>query len=184
MLSLLFGLSMDYQVFLVSRMHEEWVHTEDNARAVRVGLAETSRVINSAAVIMICVFVAFVLSGDRVLAMFGIGLAGAVALDAFILRTVLVPALMHLFGNGQLVAAGLAGPAAAAPGGRAGRGRAGAAAGRDAGQGAGDLRRLTRTPRGAPPPLTARLRSSEPGRFVFPCAVWGDRVLEHVQKQV
>jgi RND superfamily putative drug exporter len=98
MLSLLFGLSMDYQVFLVSRMHEEWVHTRDNARAVRVGLAETSRVINSAAVIMICVFAAFVLSGQRVLAMFGIGLAGAVALDAFILRTVLVPSLMHLFG--------------------------------------------------------------------------------------
>ncbi|BBA99663.1 putative integral membrane export protein [Actinacidiphila reveromycinica] len=99
MLSLLFGLSMDYQVFLVSRMHEEWVHTRDNARAVRVGLAETSRVINSAAVIMICVFAAFVLSGQRVLAMFGIGLAGAVALDAFILRTVLVPSLMHLFGR-------------------------------------------------------------------------------------
>ncbi|WP_277441297.1 MMPL family transporter [Streptomyces sp. SPB162] len=99
MLSLLFGLSMDYQVFLVSRMHEEWTHTKDNARAVRVGLAETSRVINSAAVIMICVFGAFVLSGQRVLAMFGIGLAGAVALDAFILRTVLVPSLMHLFGN-------------------------------------------------------------------------------------
>jgi RND superfamily putative drug exporter len=98
MLSLLFGLSMDYQVFLVSRMHEEWVHTRDNARAVRVGLAETSRVINSAAVIMICVFAAFVLSGQRVLAMFGIGLAGAVALDAFVLRTVLVPSLMHLFG--------------------------------------------------------------------------------------
>ncbi|MFJ1585572.1 MMPL family transporter [Streptomyces sp. NPDC088197] len=99
MLSLLFGLSMDYQVFLVSRMHEEWVHTKDNARAVRVGLAETSRVINSAAVIMICVFGAFVLSGERVLAMFGIGLAGAVALDAFILRTVLVPSLMHMFGT-------------------------------------------------------------------------------------
>ncbi len=99
MLSLLFGLSMDYQVFLVSRMHEEWVHTKDNARAVRVGLAETSRVINSAAVIMICVFFAFVLSGERVLAMFGIGLAGAVALDAFILRTVLVPSLMHMFGS-------------------------------------------------------------------------------------
>ncbi|NUP40094.1 MAG: MMPL family transporter [Streptomyces sp.] len=99
MLALLFGLSMDYQVFLVSRMHEEWVHTRDSARAVRVGLAETSRVINSAAVIMICVFGAFALSGVRVLGMFGIGLAGAVALDAFILRTVLVPSLMHLFGS-------------------------------------------------------------------------------------
>lgn len=99
MLSLLFGLSMDYQVFLVSRMHEEWVHTKDNARAVRVGLAETSRVINSAALIMICVFSAFVLSGDMEGAMAGIGLAAAVALDAFILRTALVPAAMHLLGT-------------------------------------------------------------------------------------
>jgi RND superfamily putative drug exporter len=99
MLSLLFGLSMDYQVFLVSRMHEEWVHTGDNARAVRVGLAETSRVINCAALIMICVFSAFVLSGDMEGAMAGIGLAAAVALDAFILRTALVPAAMHLLGR-------------------------------------------------------------------------------------
>ncbi|MXM67238.1 MMPL family transporter [Streptomyces sp. HUCO-GS316] len=99
MLSLLFGLSMDYQVFLVSRMHEEWVHTKDNARAVRVGLAETSRVINSAALIMVCVFLAFVLSGDSGAAMAGVGLAAAVALDAFVLRTALVPAAMHLLGN-------------------------------------------------------------------------------------
>jgi RND superfamily putative drug exporter len=99
MLSLLFGLSMDYQVFLVSRMHEEWVHTKDNARAVRVGLAETSRVINSAALIMVCVFLAFVLSGDAGAAMAGVGLAAAVALDAFILRTALVPAAMHLLGK-------------------------------------------------------------------------------------
>jgi RND superfamily putative drug exporter len=99
MLSLLFGLSMDYQVFLVSRMHEEWVHTKDNARAVRVGLAETSRVINSAALIMVCVFLAFVLSGDYGAAMAGVGLAAAVALDAFILRTALVPAAMHLLGD-------------------------------------------------------------------------------------
>ncbi|USQ89420.1 MMPL family transporter [Streptomyces phaeoluteigriseus] len=99
MLSLLFGLSMDYQVFLVSRMHEEWVHTRDNARAVRVGLAETSRVINSAALIMVCVFLAFVLSGDAGAAMAGVGLAAAVALDAFILRTALVPAAMQLLGT-------------------------------------------------------------------------------------
>ncbi|MFJ8093864.1 MMPL family transporter [Streptomyces griseofuscus] len=98
MVSVLFGLSMDYQVFLVSRMYEEWLATGDNRRAVRVGLAETSRVINSAAVIMISVFLAFVLSGDRVIAMFGIALAAAVALDAFVLRTLLVPALMHLLG--------------------------------------------------------------------------------------
>jgi putative drug exporter of the RND superfamily len=99
MVSVLFGLSMDYQVFLVSRMYEEWCETGDNRRAVRVGLAETSRVINSAAVIMISVFLAFVLSGDRVISMFGIGLAAAVALDAFVLRTLLVPALMHLLGG-------------------------------------------------------------------------------------
>ncbi|WP_405762542.1 MMPL family transporter [Streptomyces sp. NBC_00045] len=99
MVSVLFGLSMDYQVFLVSRMYEEWLETGDNRRAVRVGLAETSRVINSAAVIMISVFLAFVLSGDRIIAMFGIALASAVALDAFVLRTLLVPALMHLLGG-------------------------------------------------------------------------------------
>ncbi|MEU6757297.1 MMPL family transporter [Streptomyces sp. NPDC046685] len=99
MVSVLFGLSMDYQVFLVSRMYEEWLATGDNQRAVRVGLAETSRVINSAAVIMISVFLAFVLSGDRIIAMFGIALAAAVALDAFVLRTLLVPALMHMLGG-------------------------------------------------------------------------------------
>ncbi|MEV8456982.1 MMPL family transporter [Streptomyces sp. NPDC052095] len=99
MVSVLFGLSMDYQVFLVGRMYEEWLETGDNRRAVRVGLAETGRVINSAAVIMVSVFLAFVLSGDRVIAMFGIALAAAVALDAFVLRTLLVPALMHLLGG-------------------------------------------------------------------------------------
>ncbi|GAA2631455.1 MMPL family transporter [Streptomyces axinellae] len=99
MVSVLFGLSMDYQVFLVSRMYEEWRLTGDNRRAVRVGLSETSRVINSAAVIMIAVFGAFVFSGDRIISMFGIALAAAVALDAFVLRTLLVPALMHLLGG-------------------------------------------------------------------------------------
>ncbi|MDT3397456.1 MMPL family transporter [Streptomyces sp. B1866] len=99
MLPLLFGLSMDYQVFLVSRMHEEWVHTKDNARAVKAGLADTGRVINCAALIMICVFSSFILSGDPGGVMAGIGLAGAVALDAFILRMILVPALMHVIGR-------------------------------------------------------------------------------------
>ncbi len=98
MLAILFGLSMDYQVFLVSRMHEEWVHTGDNERAVRIGQAETGRVITAAALIMMFVFGAFMLDGERVIAEFGIGLAVAVAIDAFLLRTVLVPALMHLFG--------------------------------------------------------------------------------------
>ncbi len=99
MLSILFGLSMDYQVFLVSRMNEEWVHTKDNARAVRVGQVETSRVITSAATIMICVFLAFAFGGERTIGEFGIGLSAAVLLDAFILRTVLVPAAMHMFGT-------------------------------------------------------------------------------------
>jgi putative drug exporter of the RND superfamily len=98
-LAILFGLSMDYQVFLVSRMNEEWVHTRDSRRAIRVGQAETARVITAAATIMICVFLAFSFGGQRVIAEFGIGLAAAVALDAFVLRTVVVPAAMHLFGD-------------------------------------------------------------------------------------
>jgi putative drug exporter of the RND superfamily len=98
MLAILFGLSTDYQVFLVSRMHEEWVHTGDNTLSVTRGQAATGRVITAAAAIMICVFAAFVFGGQRVIAEFGIGLASAVFLDAFILRTVLVPAAMHVFG--------------------------------------------------------------------------------------
>jgi RND superfamily putative drug exporter len=89
---------MDYQVFLVSRIHEEWSHTHDNDQAVRVGQADTGRVITSAALIMVLVFGSVLLQGQRVISEFGIGLAGAVLLDAFVLRTVLVPALMHLFG--------------------------------------------------------------------------------------
>jgi RND superfamily putative drug exporter len=99
MLAILFGLSMDYQVFLVSRMHEEWVKTRDNAVSVRAGQAATGRVITAAAAIMICVFLAFLLAGQRVIAEFGVGLAAAVFLDAFILRTILVPAVMHLLGD-------------------------------------------------------------------------------------
>ncbi len=99
MLAILFGLSMDYQVFLVSRMHEEWLHTGNNRYAVTTGQATTGRVITAAAAIMICVFIAFVFGGQRVIAEFGIGLAAAVFLDAFILRTILVPAAMHTFGS-------------------------------------------------------------------------------------
>ncbi|MGO8884712.1 MAG: MMPL family transporter [Streptosporangiaceae bacterium] len=98
-LAILFGLSMDYQVFLVSRMNEEWVHGRRNSVAVRTGQVETARVITAAATIMICVFLTFSFMGSRDIAEFGIGLAAAVALDAFILRTVLVPAAMHLFGD-------------------------------------------------------------------------------------
>jgi RND superfamily putative drug exporter len=99
MLSILFGLSMDYQVFLVSRMHEEWVHTGNNSLAISRGQATTGRVITAAATIMVCVFVAFVFGGERIIAEFGIGLASAVFLDAFVIRTVLVPAAMHAFGK-------------------------------------------------------------------------------------
>jgi RND superfamily putative drug exporter len=97
--AILFGLSMDYQVFLVSRMHEEWVHTRDNRRAVSVGQAETGGIITAAAIIMIAVFLGFLLTPGRPIKIFGLGLASAVFLDAFILRTMLVPALMHLFGK-------------------------------------------------------------------------------------
>ncbi len=99
MIAILFGLSMDYQVFLVSRMHEEWLNTNDNEEAIVRGQANTGRVITAAALIMICVFSSFAFGGQRIIAEFGIGLAGAVALDAFILRTVLVPALMHYLGR-------------------------------------------------------------------------------------
>ena len=99
MLAVLFGLSMDYEVFLVSRIREEWAATTDNRRAVSTGQATTGRVIIAAATIMICVFSAFILSGQQLIGEFGIGLAAAVLLDAFILRTLLVPALMHLSGR-------------------------------------------------------------------------------------
>jgi RND superfamily putative drug exporter len=99
MLAVLFGLSMDYQVFLVSRMREEWVNTRDNRRAVIAGQAATGRIITAAAAIMICVFGAFIFGGQRVVAQFGVGLATAVFLDAFVLRTILVPALMHVLGR-------------------------------------------------------------------------------------
>jgi putative drug exporter of the RND superfamily len=98
-LAVLFGLSMDYQVFLVSRMAEEWSRTHDNTRSVIAGVTHTARVITAAAMIMMAVFIAFVFMGQRDIAEFGIGLAAAVALDAFVLRTVLVPAVMHLCGR-------------------------------------------------------------------------------------
>jgi RND superfamily putative drug exporter len=98
LLGILFGLSMDYQVFLVRAIHEEWLATGDNRRAVRVGQAATGRVTTAAAAIMICVFLAFVLGGERDIGEFGVGLATAILLDALILRTVLVPAAIQLFG--------------------------------------------------------------------------------------
>jgi RND superfamily putative drug exporter len=97
--AILFGLSMDYQVFLVSRMHEEWQLTHDNRRSITVGQGETGGIITAAAIIMIAVFGGFILGDARVIKLFGIGLASAVFLDAFVVRTILVPSLMHLLGD-------------------------------------------------------------------------------------
>ena len=94
----MFGLSMDYQVFLVSRMHEEFHRTGDNERSVRVGLTETAKVIGTAAAIMLAIFASFGFSGERIVSSIGIGLAVAVVVDAFVVRMVLVPALMRLIG--------------------------------------------------------------------------------------
>jgi len=97
--AIVFGLSMDYEVFLLSRMKEEFQRTGDNATAVVDGLAATARVITAAAVIMFCVFFAFVLGDDRLLKLFGLGLAIAVLVDATLVRLVLVPATMELLGD-------------------------------------------------------------------------------------
>ena len=99
LVAILFGLSMDYQVFLVSRMREEWLRTGDNARAIRIGQVETGRVISAAAAIMVAVFLAFVAGGRRPIGEFGLGLAIAILLDALLLRTILVPAAMHVVGR-------------------------------------------------------------------------------------
>lgn len=97
--AIVFGLSMDYEVFLLSRIKEEYDHTHDNASAVAHGLAKTARLITAAAAIMICVFASFVLSDLRVLKLVGFGLAFAVFIDATIVRLVLVPATMELLGD-------------------------------------------------------------------------------------
>jgi RND superfamily putative drug exporter len=97
--AIVFGLSMDYEVFLLSRMREEFVRTGDNHIAVADGLAATARVITAAALIMVCVFGAFVLGNDRQLKLFGLGMAVAVAVDATIVRMILVPATMELLGS-------------------------------------------------------------------------------------
>jgi RND superfamily putative drug exporter len=100
MFAVLFGLSMDYEIFLVSRIHEEWILTGDNTQAVTRGQAETGRVITAAGLIMILVFLSFsFVNNSLVIQEFGIGFAVAIVIDAFVVRTVLVPALMHLFGR-------------------------------------------------------------------------------------
>ena len=100
MFAVLFGLSMDYQVFLVSRMRESWLRTNGHAaRAVADGLAGTGRVITAAAAIMIAVFAAFVPSSEVTLKLIGVGMAAAIAIDATVVRMLLVPAIMHLLGR-------------------------------------------------------------------------------------
>jgi RND superfamily putative drug exporter len=97
--AVVFGLSMDYEVFLVSRIHEEWQHRGSATAAVREGLAHTGRVITAAAAVMVAVFVSFALGDDRVVKEFGVAMAVAVFLDAFVIRSVLLPAVLELFGE-------------------------------------------------------------------------------------
>jgi RND superfamily putative drug exporter len=97
--AIVFGLSMDYEVFLVSRIHEEWIRRRDPSRAVVEGVATTGRVITAAATIMICVFLAFVTGPEREVKLFGLSLASAVFLDAFVVRCLLLPATLELLGS-------------------------------------------------------------------------------------
>ncbi|MFK4083307.1 MMPL family transporter [Kribbella sp. NPDC020789] len=97
--AIVFGLSMDYEVFLISRIHEEWRRTGDAQASVREGLATTGSVITAAAAIMVVVFGAFLLSPDRMLKQFGLGLATAVLIDALLIRCLVVPAALRLFGD-------------------------------------------------------------------------------------
>ncbi|MEN3359186.1 MAG: putative drug exporter of the superfamily [Mycobacteriales bacterium] len=97
--AIVFGLSMDYEVFLLARMHEAWRRRPDPAAAVTEGLATTGRVVTAAAAIMVVVFGAFLLSPDRMLRQFGLGLATAVLLDAVVIRCLVVPAIMQLLGR-------------------------------------------------------------------------------------
>jgi RND superfamily putative drug exporter len=99
MFAIVFGLSMDYEVFLVSRIHEEWGRHKDAHGAIREGVIETGRVITAAAAVMVAVFASFIFGGERVIALFGLGLASAVFLDALVIRCVLLPAVLDLFGS-------------------------------------------------------------------------------------
>jgi RND superfamily putative drug exporter len=99
MFAIVFGLSMDYEVFLLSRVKEEYDGHRDNGRAVADGLSATARVITAAAAIMVFVFGSFLLETDRIIKLFGLGLASAIALDATIVRMLLVPATMELLGD-------------------------------------------------------------------------------------
>ena len=97
--AIVFGLSMDYEVFLVSRIHEAWAQGAGPSDAVRIGLTRTGRVVTAAAAVMVAVFFSFVLSGDRTIELFGLALATAVFLDAVVIRCVLLPAVLELLGR-------------------------------------------------------------------------------------
>jgi RND superfamily putative drug exporter len=97
--AIVFGLSMDYEVFLVSRIHEEWRHRGDATAAVREGVASTGRVITAAAAVMVAVFISFATGDERALKLFGVALATAVFLDAIVIRSILMPAVLELFGR-------------------------------------------------------------------------------------
>src|SRR5438445_2377311 len=97
--AIVFGLSMDYEVFLVSRIHEEWQHRRDASAAVREGPANPGRVITAAAPVMVVVFASFAAGDDRVLKLFGVAMATAVFLDAIVIRSILMPAVLELFGR-------------------------------------------------------------------------------------
>jgi RND superfamily putative drug exporter len=97
--AVVFGLSMDYEVFLISRVREEWVRRRDAEAAVTEGIALTGRVISAAAAIMICVFLSFLISNQRTLKEFGFGLAIAVFLDAIVIRCVMLPAVLEILGR-------------------------------------------------------------------------------------
>jgi RND superfamily putative drug exporter len=99
MFAILFGLSMDYEVFLVTRIYEEWNKTHDNQLAVARGLASTGSTITAAATIMVLVFASFILGGQVIIEMFGLGLAAAVLLDALIVRSIIVPGVMLMLGK-------------------------------------------------------------------------------------
>jgi putative drug exporter of the RND superfamily len=99
MFAILFGLSMDYEVFLLSRIREEYLRTGDTSGSVAAGLAKTARVITAAAAIMVVVFLAFVFSSEVFLKLMGLGIATAILVDATIVRMVLAPAAMQLLGR-------------------------------------------------------------------------------------
>ena len=164
MFAVVFGLSMDYEVFLISRIREEWVRRHDASEAVAEGIAVTGRVISAAAAIMICVFLSFTLGNERTLKEFGFGLAVAVFVDAIIVRCLLLPATPRAARPRHLVAAAVARRAPAA---HQHRGLGGASADRPArtrgargaraGAGlAGQHRAAVRLLHGAPAVHTAR----------------------------